>query len=50
MDAELVKRFLAQFDEARRGVDGWPDWMKEAAREAVASLPILVAQSAKDKQ
>ncbi|WP_155640971.1 hypothetical protein [Burkholderia pseudomultivorans] len=32
-------RFLDQFDVAKRSMGDWPEWMKNAAKIATASLP-----------
>lgn len=34
-----VKRFLAQFDNARKDFATWPKWMRDAAYVATANFP-----------
>jgi 5-bromo-4-chloroindolyl phosphate hydrolysis protein len=39
MSDEEVRRFLAQFEQAREDMKTWPKWMQEAARVAAATFP-----------
>ena len=38
--------FLAQIDEAKRAVDGWPQWLQESTTFVTAAVPAALAAKA----
>lgn len=35
------EQFLKQFDDSRKTVEGWPQWMRESARVVTVTLPCV---------
>lgn len=35
------EQFLKQFDDSRKTVEEWPQWMRESARVATVTLPCV---------
>ena len=39
MNDESKRKFLAQFEASRKSIEQWPEWMRETAKLAYATLP-----------
>lgn len=39
MNDEPKRKFLAQFEASRKSIEQWPEWMRETAKLAYATLP-----------
>lgn len=50
MSDEGIKKFLAQFEAARKNVESWPQWMQDSAKESAASFPRSDESLRKSKQ
>jgi hypothetical protein len=47
---EETKRFLAQFEKAKKEFASWPEWMRREARQVAATFPVSRAPASEGEQ
>ena len=47
MSDRSTKLFLEQFEASKKSIESWPDWMRDSARMASASMPLNVETDVK---